>query len=100
MTYVPKNFFDMHEYQCKELMRKYNVQCEKGEIATTAEEVLKVAETLNPKDKLVIKAQVHAGGRGKGRLTSGMQGGVHLCKTPKEIKEKAEKMLGFNLITH
>ena len=90
----------MHEYQCKELMRKYNVQCEKGDIASTPAEVLKVAKSLDATNKLVIKAQVHAGGRGKGRLTSGLQGGVQLCKAPEEVKEKAEKMLGYNLITH
>ena len=56
MSYVPKNFFDMHEYQCKELMRKYNVQCEKGDIASTPSEVLKVAKSLDSTNKLVIKA--------------------------------------------
>ena len=56
MTYMPKNFFDMHEYQCKELMRKYNVQCEKGDIATTGSEVLQVANSLDSTNKLVVKS--------------------------------------------
>lgn len=81
-------------------MRKYHVQCEKGDIASNPEEVLKVARSLDASHKLVIKAQVHAGGRGKGKLTSGLQGGVQLCKTPEEVKQKAEQMLGYNLITH
>ena len=46
----------MHEYQCKELMRKYKVQCEKGDIASTPAEVLKVAKSLDATHKLVIKA--------------------------------------------
>ena len=49
---------------------------------------------------MVVKAQVQAGGRGKGHLTSGMKGGVHVVDTPDIVKEKTEGMIGFNLITH
>jgi len=55
---------------------------------------------LSNKGGLVVKAQVQAGGRGKGMLTSGMKGGVHVVKTPEVIKEKTEGMIGYNLITH
>jgi succinyl-CoA synthetase beta subunit len=55
---------------------------------------------LSNKGGLVVKAQVQAGGRGKGTLTSGMKGGVHVVKTPEIIKEKTEGMIGYNLITH
>jgi succinyl-CoA synthetase beta subunit len=47
-----------------------------------------------------VKAQVQAGGRGKGHLTSGMKGGVHVVDTPDIVKEKTEGMIGYNLITH
>lgn len=48
---------------------------------------------------MVVKAQVHAGGRGKGKLSSGLQGGVHVVKTPADIADKASKILGYNLTT-
>jgi succinyl-CoA synthetase beta subunit len=55
---------------------------------------------LSNKGGLVVKAQVQAGGRGKGHLTSGMKGGVHVVKTPEIVKEKTAGMIGYNLITH
>lgn len=63
-------------------MRKYNVTVQKGFIATTPEEAYKVSQDLDASGKLILKAQVHAGGRGKGHLTSGLKGGVKLCDTP------------------
>ena len=48
----------------------------------------------------MVKAQVHAGGRGKGTFTNGFKGGVHLCKSPEEAREIASKMLGQTLVTH
>lgn len=67
LTFNVKRFFDLHEYQSKDLMRKYNILVQKGNIATTAAEAMKVAQDLNIKGgDLILKAQVHAGGRGKG----------------------------------
>jgi succinyl-CoA synthetase beta subunit len=59
-----------------------------------------VARSLDNTNGLVVKAQVQAGGRGKGHLTSGMKGGVHVVKTPETIAEKTLGMIGYNLITH
>mmetsp|Transcript_35374 Transcript_35374/g.26365 ORF Transcript_35374/g.26365 Transcript_35374/m.26365 type:complete len:104 (+) Transcript_35374:127-438(+) len=81
-------------------MNKYGVKVQKGSIASTADEAMKVATGLSNKGGLIVKAQVQAGGRGKGHLTSGLKGGVQICKTPEEVKEKTAKMIGYNLITH
>ncbi len=91
--------FHLHEYQSKDIMREFGVTVQKGGLALNADEARKVAEGLNPKGGLIVKAQVHAGGRGKGKLTSGLQGGVQICKTPDEVAKYTEKMVGYNLIT-
>jgi len=82
----------IHEYQGKELLRKFGVPVPKGIVARTPEEAFKAAAELGT-DVVVVKAQIHAGGRGKG-------GGVKLAKSPEEAREIAEKMLGMNLVTH
>ena len=67
LTYNVKRYFDLHEYQSKALMRKYNILVQRGNTAVTADEAFNVAKDLNVKDgDLILKAQVHAGGRGKG----------------------------------
>jgi succinyl-CoA synthetase beta subunit len=66
LTKTVKRFFDLHEYQSKDLMRKYGILVQKGDIATTPEQAEAVAKKLNPAGGLILKAQVHAGGRGKG----------------------------------
>jgi succinyl-CoA synthetase beta subunit len=99
--YMPKGimkFFDLHEYQSKIILRDYDLRVQKGDIAKTPEEAFKVANSL--KGELIIKAQVHAGGRGKGHLTSGLKGGVKICQKSEEIKDFAKQMIGYNLITH
>ncbi len=83
---------NIHEYQAKEILRKYGVAVPAGEVAFTADEAQKVAEKMGG-DIFVVKAQIHAGGRGKG-------GGVKLAKSPQEVRELAEKMLGMTLVTH
>ncbi len=101
LTKTMKYHFDLHEYQSKDLMRKFGVLVQRGDIATTADEAFKVAKDLNVKDgDLILKAQVHAGGRGKGTLSSGLKGGVQILKTPEEVKSMTEKMIGYNLVTH
>lgn len=54
---------------------------------------------MDNKGGLILKAQVHAGGRGKGVLSSGLKGGVKICKTPEEIGKYTEQMIGYNLVT-
>ena len=82
----------IHEYQGKELLRQYNVPTPRGIVAVTPEEAENAAKELGT-DVVVVKAQIHAGGRGKG-------GGVKLAKSPAEAKEIATQMLGMNLVTH
>jgi succinyl-CoA synthetase beta subunit len=89
---------NIHEYQAKELMLKFGVATPGGAVAGTPEETESVAKSLNTSD-LVVKAQIHAGGRGKGAFTNGFKGGVHLCKTPAEAHELASKMIGQTLVT-
>lgn len=82
----------IHEYQAKDIFRKYNVSVPNGQVAFTADEAVAVAKTLASK-VYVVKAQIHAGGRGKG-------GGVKLAKSLEEVKTIADQMLGMTLITH
>ena len=81
-------------------MGQFGINVQKGALARSAEEALSVASSLDNSKGLVVKAQVQAGGRGKGHLTSGMKGGVHILDSPTEIAEKTKGMIGFNLITH
>ena len=90
---------NIHEYQAKKLFEQFNVATPKGAPAETPEEAERVAAGLNTSN-LVVKAQIHAGGRGKGTFTNGFKGGVKLCTTPAEAGELAEKMLGQTLVTH
>ncbi len=82
----------IHEYQAKELFQEYNVRIPESIPAFTVEEALEAYDKLN-RDTVVIKAQIHAGGRGKG-------GGVKLAHTKEEVKELADNILGMNLVTH
>lgn len=85
----------IHEYQAKEILQKYGVAVPQGRVATTADEAYEIAKSLTPAEggKVVVKAQIHAGGRGKG-------GGVKVCDNPDEAKSRAEDIIGMNLITH
>lgn len=100
MVQQPRRFFDLHEFHSKQLMATYGINVQKGKLASNAEEAASIASTLSNKGGLIVKAQVQAGGRGKGHLTSGMKGGVHILKTPEEVAEKTKNMIGYNLITH
>jgi succinyl-CoA synthetase beta subunit len=82
----------IHEYQGKELLRKFGVPVPRGLVARSPEEAYQAAKELGT-DVVVVKAQIHAGGRGKG-------GGVKLAKSAEEAREIAQKMLGMKLITH
>ena len=90
---------NIHEYQAKELLEKFGVATTRGKVASTPDEAEKVARELGNVD-LVVKAQIHAGGRGKGTFANGFKGGVQLCKSPAEARELAAKMLGQTLVTH
>ncbi|MGI8821373.1 MAG: ADP-forming succinate--CoA ligase subunit beta [Chthoniobacterales bacterium] len=90
---------NIHEYQAKELFQRFGVATPAGKAARTAEEAEQAARELAT-DHLVVKAQVHAGGRGKGTFANGFEGGVQLCKSPAEARELASKMLGQTLVTH
>jgi len=82
---------NVHEYQAKALFREYGVTVPDGELATNAEEARSVAERLGGKI-VVVKAQVHAGGRGKA-------GGIKLARSPEEASRHAEAILGMTLVT-
>ena len=90
--------FYLHEHQSKGLMAKYGLRVQQGGAAPTPAKAREIASILPP-GELIVKAQVLAGGRGKGRLTSGLQGGVQFCTSAKEVEAKASQMIGFNLIT-
>ncbi len=68
-------------------MGKYGINVQKGELAMTAEEAFKISKPMSAEGGLIVKAQVQAGGRGKGKLTSGLKGGVQICKTPEEVRD-------------
>jgi succinyl-CoA synthetase beta subunit len=89
---------NIHEYQAKELFDRFQVPSPRGAVASTPAEA-ETAARLFPGAKLVIKAQVHAGGRGKGHFTNGFQGGVHLIESPEQAAEFAGKMLNETLVT-
>jgi len=90
---------NIHEYQAKELLQKFGVATPRGKVASSPEEAEQIAREIAPAE-IVVKAQIHAGGRGKGTFANGFKGGVHLCKTPEEAREIARKMLGQTLVTH
>jgi succinyl-CoA synthetase beta subunit len=90
---------NIHEYQAKELLEKFGAATTRGKVASTPDEAEKIAREISGAE-IVVKAQVHAGGRGKGTFRNGFKGGVHIVKTPEEAREVASKMLGQTLVTH
>ncbi len=83
---------DIHEHQAKELLRQYNIPTPTGYVAFSTEEAIKAAKKL-PGPVIVVKAQIHAGGRGKA-------GGVKVVKNLDEVKNSADTIIGKKLITH
>ena len=92
---------NLHEFQAKRLFAQRGVAVPTGNIASTPEEAKGLAESLIAAGarRVVIKAQTHAGGRGKGTFKSGYQGGVKLCETAARTSETAKAMLGQVLVT-
>src|ERR1041384_306830 len=82
----------IHEYQAKEILQKFGVAVPRGLVARSPEEAYHAAKELGT-DVVVVKAQIHAGGRGKG-------GGVKLARSADEAQESARQMLGMQLVTH
>ena len=82
---------NIHEYQAKEVLAKHGVAVPKGVVIENAEKAAAVSRKLGT-DIVVVKAQIHAGGRGKG-------GGVKLAKSPEEAKAHANKIIGMTLVT-
>ncbi len=86
----------LHEYQAKDLFRDYGVPVPKGYVAESVDEAVDAARRLEGEEDatlFVVKAQIHAGGRGKG-------GGVKLAESIEDVREHAEAILGMNLVTH
>ncbi len=81
----------IHEYQAKQILSRYGVQIPRGEVADTPSKAREITAKIGP--KVVLKAQVHAGGRGKG-------GGIKLASSPQEAEKIAEGMIGMTLVTH
>jgi len=92
---------NIHEYQAKELLAKFGVPVPAGHAAMSVDEAVAAAEQL-PGPLWVVKAQIHAGGRGKGKfkeLGAGAKGGVRLARSIDEVRANAEEMLGKTLVT-
>ena len=83
---------NIHEYQAKRLLEEYGVAVPRGSVAYTPKEAEQVAKKLGG-EVWVVKAQIHAGGRGKG-------GGVKVVKTPRDVRDAARDMIGMQLVTH
>src|SRR5690349_1975611 len=81
----------IHEYQAKSILAKYGVPVPRGKVAATVDEAVEAAKELG--GRVVVKAQIHAGGRGKG-------GGVKLATGPEETRQVASQILGMTLVTH
>jgi succinyl-CoA synthetase beta subunit len=82
----------IHEYQAKQILARFGVPVPRGEVAYTPEDARAIAERMKDAGKLVVKAQIHAGGRGKA-------GGVKLADNPNEVEALAREMLGKKLVT-
>ena len=97
-----KRYLNLHEYQSKELMNEYNVRVQKGYVSSSVSEARKIGQNLldNGAKELVIKAQIHAGGRGKGHfIPNQYQGGVKIIDNINDIDDIATNMLGNHLVT-
>ncbi|MEX1063044.1 MAG: ADP-forming succinate--CoA ligase subunit beta [Balneolaceae bacterium] len=91
----------IHEYQAKEILQNYGVATPAGIAAESTDEAVKAAESMKADGSslFVVKAQIHAGGRGKGRTKKNNARGVILCRTIDDVKKAAESLLGDTLVT-
>ncbi|XP_077540410.1 succinyl-coenzyme A synthetase beta subunit, GDP-forming [Haemaphysalis longicornis] len=89
---------NLHEYQSKQLMADNGINVQRFKVAENLPQAQEISQTLNVAE-FVIKAQILAGGRGKGTFSSGLHGGVKLTKDPSQVSEFVSKMLGYKLVT-
>lgn len=93
---------NIHEYQAKEILKKYGVAVQNGFVAETPEQALEAAQKVKAEfgsDWCVVKAQIHAGGRGKGKIQGTEQRGVQVAKNAEQAAEIAKNLLGGTLVT-
>ncbi|XP_043933899.1 succinate--CoA ligase [GDP-forming] subunit beta, mitochondrial isoform X2 [Protopterus annectens] len=95
---TPRRWLNLQEYQSKKLMADHGVTVQRFFVADTANDALEAAKRLKARE-IVLKAQILAGGRGKGVFNSGLKGGVHLTKDCNIVGQLAKQMLGYNLVT-
>jgi succinyl-CoA synthetase beta subunit len=95
---IPRRWLNLQEYQSKDLLQKFGLKVQRFVVIDSAQSAEKELKNFKA-DEYVVKAQILAGGRGKGHFSSGLQGGVKLTKKPEEIPNFVKKMIGFNLVT-
>ena len=94
---------NIHEHQAKAVLKEFGVNVPRGFPAFTVDEAVKAAKALKGTKVFVVKSQIHAGGRGKGKfegLPAAAKGGVRVVKSVDEVKQNAKEMLGRVLVTH
>jgi len=93
-----RRFLSLHEYQSVQLLNSYGVETPRSLVAKTASDAYELAQTFQT-NPLVVKAQVLAGGRGKGCFNNGFRGGVHIVHSAEEAQQCADQMIGSRLVT-
>ncbi len=94
---------NIHEYQGKSVLKKYGVRIQEGLVADTPDKAVEVAREISQQTGTkwyVVKSQIHAGGRGKGRIVGTEQRGVALAKSVEDVRTIANNILGKVLVTH
>ena len=94
---------NIHEYQGKSILKKYGVRIQEGIVADTPDKAVEVARNLSEQTGTkwyVVKSQIHAGGRGKGKVVGGEQRGVALAKSVEDVRTISKNLLGKVLVTH
>lgn len=89
---------NLHEHMSIDILREYGIKVPEGRIATSTAEAVAMSKEL-PGNDTVVKAQILAGGRGRGHFDNGFQGGVHICYNDEQVEQTASQMIGANLIT-
>ncbi len=92
---------NLHEFQAKEILRRFGALVPEGAVASHADEAIRIAEGMfaSGAARVVVKSQIHAGGRGKGTFKNGFKGGVQVCGSAAEVRQCVPKMLGQCLVT-
>ncbi|XP_042909162.2 succinate--CoA ligase [GDP-forming] subunit beta, mitochondrial [Parasteatoda tepidariorum] len=98
ISIIPVRHLNLQEYQSKQLMYDNGITVQKFRIASSINDAKEISKTFKV-NEFVIKAQILAGGRGKGEFSSGLKGGVQLTKNPEDVPAFVEKMLGHKLVT-